>query len=68
VGLELIAEARLAQILSVGVVDAFGNTDHRFRGRTDDPLAYMPDWLLVPDEWTKAAYVALGYPQERTIV
>jgi hypothetical protein len=68
VGLELIAEARLAQIPSVGVVDAFGNTDHRFRGRTDDPLAYMPDWLLVPDEWTKAAYVALGYPQERTIV
>lgn len=67
-GLELVAEAHSAGIESIGVVDGPGNADYRFRGRSDDPLAYAPDWLLVPDEWTKNAYVARGYPAERAVV
>jgi len=67
-GLALVAEARSAKIESIGVVDALVNPDHRFRGQSDKPLAYAPDWLFVVDESTKAAYIALGYPAERVIV
>jgi hypothetical protein len=67
-GLELIAEARSAKIESVGVVDALMNSDHRFRGQSDKPLAYAPDWLLVTDEPTKAAYTLLGFPAEQVVV
>ena len=67
-GLALVAEARLAGVESIGVVDLPMNAGYRFRGRTDNPLAYAPDWLLVPDEWTKEAYTALGYPAQRVVV
>lgn len=67
-GLALVAEARLAKIESIGVVDASMSLDHRFRGQSDKPLAYAPDWLFVVDESTRAAYVTLGYPAERIIV
>jgi len=67
-GLALVAEARLAKIESIGVVDAVMNPDHRFRGQTEKSLAYAPDWLLVVDKSTKSDYIALGYPTERVIV
>jgi hypothetical protein len=67
-GLALVAEARSTKIESIGVVDALINPDHRFRGQSDKPLAYAPDWLFVVDELTKAAYIALGYPAEQIIV
>lgn len=67
-GLALVAEARSAGIESIGVIDALSNADSRFRGRGNNPLAYAPDWLLVPDEWTKKAFVLLGYPAERGVV
>jgi hypothetical protein len=67
-GLTLVAEARAANIESIGAVDASMNPDHRFRGQSDKPLAYAPDWLFVVDESTKAAYIALGYPAERVVV
>ena len=66
-GLALVAQARSTGVHSVGVVDGAANAEHRFRGRSDAPLAYAPDWLLVPDEWTKDAYIALGYPEDRAI-
>ncbi len=67
-GLALVAEARSVKIGSIGVVDALANPDHRFRGQNAEPLAYAPDWLLVADETTKAAYVALGYPAKQAVV
>ena len=67
-GLALVATARSAGIVSVGVVDLPTNADQRFRGQSDNPLAYAPDWLLVPNEWTKEAYAELGYPVQRVAV
>lgn len=67
-GLKLIAQAREHGIESIGVVDALSNAEHRFRGCSDSPLAFAPDWLLLPDEWTQAAFVALGYPFDRALV
>lgn len=66
-GLKLVTAVRSMGIESIGVVDGLANADYRFRGRSDNPLAYAPDWLLLPDEWTKEAYVALGYPAERAV-
>jgi len=64
-GLELIASARSMRIETIGVIDGLGNSDYRFRGKTDYALSYMPDWMAVPDEWTKEEYVKLGYPEDR---
>ncbi len=66
-GLELVAAARRAGIDSVGVVDAPANPDRRFRGRGAEPLAYAPDWLLVPEPWTREAFVALGYAPRQVL-
>ena len=64
-GFDLISSSRNAGITTVGVIDAFGNADYRFRGNAGDALHHAPDWLIVPDQWTEDAYVALGYPAER---
>ena len=67
-GLKLVDECRRNGICSVGVVDAYANAAYRFRGRTRDPLAHAPDWLIVPDDWTQQAFVELGYPAARVVV
>lgn len=64
-GLSLVEEARIMGIPTVGVVDAFMNAGYRFRGLSNDPLRYCPDWIMVPDEWTKAAFLSLGCEPER---
>jgi hypothetical protein len=68
VGLDFIALARRARVVSVGMVDAFMNAAHRFRGTGGAPLAYAPDWLLIPDGATCRAFVHLGYPEGRMVV
>lgn len=67
-GLALIDAAAAAGITSVSFVDQAANARHRFRGRTDDPLAHAPDRLFVPDEQARAAFAALGFPEDRLIV
>lgn len=67
-GFKLVQEAHALGIKTLGVVDGFGNLDHRFRGQTDNSLAYAPEWLAVPDQWTKDAYIFLGYPSEHIAV
>ena len=59
-GLFLIKEARATGIETIGIIDAFPNADRRFCGRSNNPLAFIPDWLIVPDLWTKQAYIDLG--------
>lgn len=54
-------------IPTVGVVDSPASSAERFRGTTSDPLAYAPDWILVPDLWTRSHYVELGHPEERVL-
>jgi len=63
-GLALIESARKAGVPSIGMVDLPVNAETRFRGRTSDPLAYAPDFLLVPDSYTAEAYYRLGVPSE----
>ncbi|HEV2145972.1 MAG TPA: hypothetical protein VGR37_01000 [Longimicrobiaceae bacterium] len=67
-GLALVDAARARGIPTLGLVDAFSNAEHRFRGRAEHPLAHAPDWLAVPDEWTRGAFVELGADPARTVV
>lgn len=67
-GLALVDAARARRIRTTGFVDAFPNAAYRFRGATDDPLAHFPDTVLVPDEWTKQAFVDLGASLDRVLV
>jgi len=67
-GLMLLAEARRAGIQTVGVVDHRMNAEIRFKGRSNDPMAYAPDWLIVPDEWTKSSFVNMAYPARQVAV
>lgn len=56
----LVDASRELGIPSVGVVDGFSNAAHRFRGVSDTPLRHAPDWMLVPDFWTRDAFTDLG--------
>jgi hypothetical protein len=68
VGLPLIAAARQKGIPTIGIVDAAMNADRRFRGCTDNALAYAPDWMLVPDHPTRQLFSTLGYPEGQIVV
>ena len=67
-GFKLVQAAYALGIKTLGVIDAFGNADYRFRGQTDNPLAYVPEWLAVPDQWTQEAYISLGYHPDHVTV
>ena len=67
-GLKLVKEARGRGIPTIGVVDTRVNAERRFRGKGGDSLGFAPDWVLVPDEGTKEAYVSLGYPSGQVVV
>ena len=67
-GLKLVVDARKAGIASIGIVDSLPNAFHRFRGREESPLAYAPDWLIVPDQWTKDEYTSIGYSDNKVII
>ena len=66
-GLRLVAAARTHGIESIGVVDTAANTDTRFRGPGSTPLAFAPDWIVVPDSATGTAYGSLGHPVHRVV-
>ncbi|MBM3567488.1 MAG: hypothetical protein FJX46_01890 [Alphaproteobacteria bacterium] len=67
-GLTLIDRARTRSITSFGAVDGANAMELRFAGRSNDPLAHRPDYLLVPDAAIAAGYVALGMPEARVVV
>ena len=67
-GLSLITAAKHSRVLSVGVLDSPANSAFRFRGRSEEPLDYCPDWLLVPDELTRSEFLTLGYPSSRIVL
>jgi hypothetical protein len=67
-GLALIDAAQALGVRSVGAVDGPANSAFRFRGRGGHALFHRPDWLMVPDDWTKASYVGLGFAPGRIAV
>lgn len=57
---KLVAMAKTAGIASVGLIDMVFNADRRFRGGSDDPFAFMPDYLLCADREAVDAFCAIG--------
>lgn len=66
-GLQLISNARKNSVPTAAVIDAAMNPGLRFCGRTSNPLAHAPDWVLVPDEIIAASFVELGMPATRVL-
>ncbi len=62
---ELVDAARQIGIPGVGLVDGPANAAWRFRGRTESPLAHLPDHLTVPDDASAEAFRVLGVPHGR---
>lgn len=67
-GFGLVEAARRAGIRTLGVVDAFMNAAYRFRGLGEDPLKFAPEWIAVPDAWTRRAFLDLGHPEDHVVV
>lgn len=67
-GLDLIHAARELDIPTLGLVDAYRAASRRFRGRSDDPLAYAPDLIAVPDDPTAKRFEELGVSAGRVYV
>lgn len=67
-GLQLIYEAQRSGIVTAAFIDAGMNAAYRFRGRRTEPLAYVPDWILVPDDWTRDEFIRIGAIADRTVV
>ena len=65
---DLVHAARATGIPTVGAVDSAPNAANRFRGRTTDPLAHLPDALVLPDRAAEAAYLGLGVAKERLTI
>lgn len=65
--LALVRACEEEGIPTVGIVDSPAESAYRFRGMTSDPLAFAPDWVLVPDLWTRSHYLELGHPDERVV-
>jgi hypothetical protein len=61
---DLIKSARKENIPSIAVIDAAMNASRRFAGRSGNPLAHAPDFLLVNDVWTRDEYERIGFPKE----
>ncbi|MDC0979366.1 hypothetical protein OAS06_03165 [Gammaproteobacteria bacterium] len=69
IAFELVVWANRHGIPSAAIVDSGVNAAHRFRGRSSLSLAYAPDYLLVPDNWTADKYKKLGFkPQQLYVV
>lgn len=66
--LELVTAARAMGVKSVSVVDAAMGEMIRFRGNSENPLAYLPDYILVPDSFTQNAYLRLGVSSQKIFV
>jgi hypothetical protein len=66
--LDLVLEARRLDITTLGAIDAVANSALRFRGHSDEPLFYAPDWLAVPDELTRTKFIELGFNPQKVII
>ncbi len=68
IAFQLISEARENNIPSFSFVDSVANTEYRFKGRTEHPLAFSPDVIFVTEETCKSSFIELGFEKSRIIV
>jgi hypothetical protein len=66
-GLALIDFGNENNIPTIGVVDGPANPEHRFSGVTANPRNHEPEFVIVPNDQTRQALVALGYRTDNVI-
>ncbi len=64
----LIDNAKKYNVRTIAIVDSGFNAAYRFKGSSNDPNRYAPDYLLIPDEWSKSLYLDLGYKDENLFI
>ena len=67
IGLDLIDEAQVRNMLSIALVDMACNAGRRFKGRGSEVFEHTPDRLIVPDAVTRDAFLSIGFPNERIL-
>ena len=67
-GLDLIKLGNIRKIKTVGIVDMFINYSNRFKGESNCPLQFKPNFLLVTDDATKSAFIKLGFEKNNIFV
>ncbi len=67
-GLEIIYIGKKRQIKTIALVDMLVNASERFKGKSQNPLKFIPDYLIVTDSLTKIAYIKLGLESERIFI
>ncbi|OGN14822.1 MAG: hypothetical protein A3B99_01370 [Candidatus Yanofskybacteria bacterium RIFCSPHIGHO2_02_FULL_44_12b] len=60
--------AREQHIVSVALIDYWSNYVMRFSDPGKENLAYLPDWILVMDEYTKQEMINEGFSANQIIV
>ncbi len=68
IGLDLIDNGKMMGIPTVGFIDTAADCELRFCGVSKNPNKHEPDWIIVPDEYTKSALVKLGFSSVKIIV
>ncbi len=66
--LKLIDKCKSISIPTIGLVDMAVDADMRFLGKTNNPLFYKPDELIVPDKFTFEEFVKLGFEPNRIYI
>lgn len=65
--LALLLQAKEAGIATLGILDSWMNIPSRFvHPRTSE--LFMPDLIVVPDEYARTDIIRLGIPQEKILV
>ena len=67
-GLEIINIGKKRQIKTIAFVDMLVNASERFKGKSENPLKFIPDYLIVTDSLTKNAFMKLGVKYERIFI
>jgi len=67
-GLQLIRAAQQYGIVTAAFIDAGMNSEYRFRGNSNEALFFAPDWILVPDDWTRHDFIRIGARADRTVI
>lgn len=60
--------AREQHIVSVALIDYWSNYAMRFSDPGKKNLAYLPDWILVMDEYTKHEMTSKGFAADQIVV
>jgi hypothetical protein len=64
---KLLVMSQKHNLKSAAIIDSGVNAIYRFRGTSDNPLRYLPDYVFTPDSWTTETFKSIGVPPQRIL-